>query len=430
MLTCKTSKNFNYHGLNSQRAMANNSVVLLRDTATKQMFKEVMSLNKSSFGEPGFMFTNNLNHGMNPCGEIGIDPTIEDKTGFGFCNLSEINVSACYTPEEFYDAARAAAFIATLQASYTNFPYLGKISEEIAKRDSLIGVGLVGVMDKPEISLNKKILSSAAKVVVEENIRVAKLIGINPAKRTTTIKPSGTSSLELGCVGSGIGLHHAKRYFRRVTANKNEPIARFFKQHNPHMVSEKPNGDWCITFPVKAKEGACCLGDITASQYIDIILSVYDNWILSGDLGDGKLTHNISATIVFEDWEWEKIMEQVWENRKGIRAMSFFPKTGDKGIPFVPREEVTNNEEEIWKNLIENYVPIDYSNCVETHDVTNHTADPACIGGTCDIVHVQHNKTLGNGEAFYNDSPFCTVYPDDLVQVIIGNMKINKIKWG
>ena len=35
-------------------------------------------------------------------------------------------------------------------------------------------------------------------VVKRENARVAKLIGINPAARCTTVKPAGTTSLALG----------------------------------------------------------------------------------------------------------------------------------------------------------------------------------------------------------------------------------------
>ena len=40
-------------------------------------------------------------------------------------------------------------------------------------------------------------MKSAAKIVKEENIRVAAILGINKSARTTTVKPAGTTSLTL-----------------------------------------------------------------------------------------------------------------------------------------------------------------------------------------------------------------------------------------
>lgn len=403
MLTSKAPGNFDYTSKNVQRAMSNNSAVLLRSTATKDQFMEVMELNRNSYGEPGFMFTDNLDHGTNPCGEIGIDPTIGDKTGFGFCNLCEVNVAACKTKEEFYAACIAASVIGTLQASYTDFPYLGSTTEEIVRRDALLGVGLVGIMDNPEIGLDPYILKYGSGIVKWHNKETAKKIGIRSAQRCTTVKPSGTSSLELGCVGSGIHPHHAKRYFRRVTANVNEPVAKFFREANPHMVDVKPNGDLCITFPVKAPEGSVVLKDIKAKDFMDYIFKVYEYWILGGTDHGSMLTHNISSTVVVKDGKWYETLDYAWENRSKIRAMSFFPEAGDKGIPFVPREEVLPEDEEKWNHLIRDYVKLDYLNMVEHEDATDHASEPACSGGQCEIVHTGVEQSGADGSCYFTD---------------------------
>ena len=60
-----------------------------------------------------------------------------------------------------------------------------------------------------------------ARIVKKVNEDISSKIGINPAARLTTVKPAGTTSLILG-TASGIHPHHAKRYFRRIQANKNE----------------------------------------------------------------------------------------------------------------------------------------------------------------------------------------------------------------
>ena len=45
-------------------------------------------------------------------------------TGFGVCNLTEINGSKIKTKEAFFKAARAAAIMGTIQATYTDFNFV------------------------------------------------------------------------------------------------------------------------------------------------------------------------------------------------------------------------------------------------------------------------------------------------------------------
>jgi ribonucleoside-diphosphate reductase alpha chain len=410
MLSCKTPEHFNYNGLNKQRQMANNSVVFLRSDTTKDEFMHLMSTNRKTYGEPGFMFTNHLDWGTNPCGEIGIDPTLAVKdvdgrpmskeTGFGFCNLAEINVAACESEDDFLHSCEDAAFIATLQAAYTDFPYLGEVTEQIVKRDALIGVGLTGIMDNPSVGLNAKLLEEGVDFVVQENARVAELIGIESAARCTTVKPSGTASLELGCIGSGIHPHHAPRYFRRITANAEEPVVNYFMQFNPHMVEKKPDGDYCITFPVAAPKEAKTLKDTQSTEFMRYIFGVYDAWVKPGTAAPGVLTHNISATVVVEDDMWDAVLNLAWDNRARIRAMSFFPKFGDKGIPYIPREEVTEIDVLRWQELIKNYKPVDYTQMNESEDTTDLRSEVACSGGACELVHTERRE-VADGSIYF-----------------------------
>ena len=275
MVTAKSIQNFQFDGKNSQRALCNNSVVLNPNSCIKDDLRFIIELNKKGLGDPGFIFIENEDCGINPCGEIGINPVwlqeewhgapYKKQTGFGFCNLVEINAAGCKDEEEFYNACKMASFIATLQASYTNFPYIGKITGEITKRDALIGVSITGMMDAGFDIFNRDVLREGANIIQQVNNHTAKEIGINPAVRCTCIKPAGTSSLELGGVSTGIHLHPAKYYFKRITANPLEPIFQYLKKYNPSMCEEKPNGDWCITFPVQT-DGAV-QNDFTAIQF-------------------------------------------------------------------------------------------------------------------------------------------------------------------
>lgn len=438
MLYSKMPEEFEHFGINGQRALANNSAVLLRREdmldfdndieessaqeinegevkRLKEQFLKVMELNKNNpNGEPGFFFTNDLDHGCNPCGEIGLYPVLdksfqlEDKTplgtgliedkksGVAFCNLTEINCAAI-DQDTFFDACKAASIIGTLQAAYTDFPYLGKTTEEIVKRDALLGVSLTGMMDNPKLSLDGDWQQHGVKLIKETNREVAKLLNINPAKRLTTIKPSGTASLLLGGVASGIHPHHSRRYFRRVTANKNESVAQHIALFNPQMIEHKPNGDLSLIFPIEAPKEGLTLNDLSAKDFLDTIFKTYDNWIKPGSFSS-ELTHNISCTVCFKPEEYTQMVETIWENRHRIAAMSFIPRMSDKLLPYMPRESVVTDSDKVkWNQLVKDYTPIDYSQLKET---TNNRSDLllelACSADNqeCGIISVDVGDTV------------------------------------
>jgi ribonucleoside-diphosphate reductase alpha chain len=203
MLTCKFG---NWWELNEQRGRANNSAVLMRDQITRQEFFELWKkIELTGLGEPGFYFANDADWGTYPCCEIALRP-------FQFCNLTEINVSDVDTQEELNARVRAAAYLGTLQAGFTNFHYLREVWKTTTEQDALIGVGMTGIASGKVLNLD---LREAAEEVKKVNLDVSAAIGIQFAARTATIKPSGTTSLVLG-TSSGIHAWHNDYYIRRI----------------------------------------------------------------------------------------------------------------------------------------------------------------------------------------------------------------------
>lgn len=411
MMAAKTG---NWMDKTPWRQNSNNSVVLKRDEASWRQFKRVFKYIKE-FGEPGFIFTENYDYGFNPCAEINLNPVLEVTpdvleiverkraegqfipkvdlgdvhTGVAFCNLTEINAAAFETPEDMYEAAKTAAFIGTLQAAYTSYPYLGWVSEVISEREALLGVSMTGMMDSPDIAMNSEHQQKAAELVVEENKRVASLIGINPAARATCIKPGGTTPLELGCVATGIHARHARRYIRRVTANEMETVFQYFKSVNPHMCVKKHNGDWVIEFPIEAPENAIVKEDLSALEFLDMVRSTQENWVKPGtarpDSSPGAC-HNVSNTVVVQPDEWDAVASYIWKNKETFSGISFIPATGDKDYPFAPHEAITTEaDEDRWNQLLRYYTPVDYLHMTEDEDGTNLTKELACVGGTCEF---------------------------------------------
>lgn len=396
-------------------ANANNSVALKRDEVKEKHFKRVFQMTRE-FGEPGFVFVEESHYGTNPCAEIGLNPrlVIDDGlialmekrtlpeewsrikarlerykgqalTGWAFCNLCEINAAKLMSFDDFVEVARAATLIGTLQASYTSFPYLGWVSEAIAEREALLGIGMTGMMDAPHVACNPEYQRAIAERVKEWNADFAARIGVRPASRTTCVKPSGTTSLELGGVGSGHHAHHARRYIRRVTADEYETVFQAFKAKNPHMCVKKPDGKWVIEFPVQAPDGAVLKKDISAIQFLEMVRSTQQNWVLPGtasDVTSPGLRHNVSNTVNVKDGEWDAVAEYLWRHRDSFTGVSLLPE--DPSLPFMPFEAIeTPAQERRFNELIAHYQPVDYLSILESEDDTNLVGEIACANGAC-----------------------------------------------
>lgn len=189
MMKAKTG---NWFAENPQRGRSNNSAVIVRKEASRTQFANLMTSVKE-FGEPGFVFFESKEHATNPCVEIGMFPQFEGESGWQGCNLTEINGSLANTQEEFLKACRGASILGTLQAGYTNFKFVSETTKKIFDREALLGVSITGWMNNPEILLDADILKTGAKLVLAVNKRVAKIIGINPAARSTCVKPAGNA---------------------------------------------------------------------------------------------------------------------------------------------------------------------------------------------------------------------------------------------
>jgi len=346
-----TAKTGNWFTENPQRARSNNSAVLLRNQTTREQFAKLMKSVKE-FGEPGFVWTDHLDMTFNPCGEIGLYPQIDGVSGFAFCNLCEINMGIVDDETKFRAACEAAAILGTLQADYTDFGYLGEVSTRIARREALLGISMTGMMEHPAVSFDPALQCKMAKYIIEVNTRVAKRIGVNPAARTTCVKPAGTTSSILG-TSSGIHPHHAKRYFRRAQANEDELLVDFFGGQNPKAVEKSvwnPNGtDVVLTFCVEASPDALTKQDVDAVELLRKVKLTKENWIDAGKrpelCAQPWLSHNVSNTISVKDNEWDGVEAFIFEHRHAFAGVSLLPDGGDLDYPQAPFCEVLTADE-------------------------------------------------------------------------------------
>jgi ribonucleoside-triphosphate reductase len=369
MIGCKAGS---WWETNPQRGRANNSAVLMRHKITKKFFMDLWKrVELSGAGEPGIYFNNDKDWGTNPCCEIALRP-------YQFCNLCEVNASDIDSQEEFNKRVKAAAFIGTLQAGYTNFHYLREVWRETTEKDALIGVSMTGIGSGAVLGYD---MEAAAKLVKRENSRVAKLIGIRKAARCTTVKPAGTTSLALG-TSSGIHAWHNDYYIRRIRVGKNETIYNYLVNNHPILIEDeyfRPHDTAVISIPQKAPKGAI-LRTESPFQLLERIKLVANEWVKSGHR-TGSNTHNVSATVSLKPEDWDLAGEWMWKNREHYNGLSVLPFNGGTYVQ-APFEDCTKEK---YEEMLTALSDVDLSKIVETEDNTDLSGELACAGGSCEV---------------------------------------------
>ena len=224
-------------------------------------------------------------------------------------------------------------------------------------------------------------LEMAAYEVKKENEKVAKLIGINPASRTTCVKPAGTTSLVLG-TSSGIHAYHDEYYIRRLRVGKNEAIYSYLSENHPELVEDEyfnPHEQAVISVPQKAPENAIVRHE-SVFDLLERVKNFSIRWVRAGHK-DGLNTHNVSATISIKEDEWESVADWMWLNRHYYNGLSVLPYDGGTytQAPFETCDKKT------FDDLSKSLKAVNLENVTELQDDTDLSGELACAGGACEI---------------------------------------------
>ena len=369
------SKTGNWWEKHPYRARSNNSAVLPRDEVTEEEFFEIFNTTKlSNSGEPGFSWTNDkYNQGFNPCHEIALNSN-------QLCNLTTINLTGLKGKEDYLKRVHAATLLGTLQAAYTDFPYLRPIWKETTEKEALLGVSKTGIADCPNIP--NEWLIDGARLCLELNEKYSRILGINIAARTTTIKPEGSSSCVFSS-SSGVHDRYSDFYIRRVRHNKDESLSLYLKNKIPDLIEEdltSPN-TIVISIPQKSPNGALLRSNSSAIELLDRAMKYNRNWVKPGHRY-GPNNNNVSLTVYVKENEWAIVRDYMWKNRLDYSGISLFPYDGGsyKQAPF---EECSKEKYEELSRLLKN---VDFREVKEMEDSTSKIEIVACSGNSCEIV--------------------------------------------
>jgi ribonucleoside-diphosphate reductase alpha chain len=350
------AKTGNWYVDNPQRARANISALRLRNSTTFEEYKASFD-NAREWGEPGDYWASHQDMITNPCGEVSFWPMLADddgvSSGWQFCNLSSVNVSTVRSRRDFLDRCRAAAVIGTLQAGFTDYAYLGSVSEDITKREALLGVSMTGMMDKPEYSLDPALLEQGVAAIAKANDEIAAKIGINRAARLTALKPEGTGSLLLGTLAAGRHGWPFRRGIRHVQGNRLEPPLAFFASHNPHAVEQSAwsanDTDDVLAFPIEAPEGAVLESEMSALESLEQVKLLQQHWINPGRRPDlctrPYLQNSVSNTIKVGPDEWDAVARKIFDDNEFYTGVSLLARSGDKDYRQAPNVSVLTADE-------------------------------------------------------------------------------------
>lgn len=373
-----------------QRALSNNSVAYTEKPSAEIFLEEWLSLVKSKSGERGIFNrvaaqkqaakygkrSKDIEYGCNPCSEI----ILRDKQ---LCNLTEVVIREKDTLETVLKKIEVATVLGTIQATFTNFNFVGDTWIKNTQEERLLGVSLTGIMDhevfsgKKNRDTLKKWLGTMREHARKVNKEWAELLDIKESAAITCVKPSGTVS-QLVDSSSGIHTRHSDYYLRTVRVDKKDPLYTFMVDKGIYHEDERhhPESTAVFSFPVKSPKHSVKDYDLSAIDQLEMWLIYQQEWC----------EHKPSVTIRVKENEWLKVGAWVYEYFDEISGIAFIPSS-DHTYVQAPYQELTKEE---FYNWIEAHpMPIiDWTELskYEDSDRTEGSQTLACSSGTCEIL--------------------------------------------
>lgn len=301
--------------------------------------------------------------GVNPCAEA----TLENGEP---CNLTEQALCNYESEEEFI---RGSRLMQRYAKRVTLEHYHHPVSSDVIKRNRRTGNGITGCLASS--LFNPATLDRAYAAIQDEDEKYSKELGVPRSKRTTVVKPSGTMSKVLDCMGYE-GLHAAySRYFtQRVRFASNDPLVPLLRKAG-HYIEPVVKFDGTTDpqtlvadFYVAAPEGYPVADENWDTwKQLDILKMAQKHWA----------DQAVSVTVYYKREDIPQLKTWLAENLQYLKSISFLCHS-DHGFKQAPKETIT---QEKFERLSAKIKPIDADEISEGSMVEGME----CEGGVCPV---------------------------------------------
>ena len=279
--------------------------------------------------------------GSNPCFEAVLEPGEP-------CNLTEMALCNMESEKEFVVASRLMQRYAK---RITLEKYHHKISDEVIKRNRRTGNGITGCLASPLFTPD--VLDRAYLAIQDEDATYSKELGIPLSKRTTVVKPSGTMSKVLDCMGyEGIHAAYSRYMIQRVRFSSNDALIPKLREAGHSMEFQNSfgtvdPGTMVVDFYLQAPDGHPVADeDWDTWKQLDILKMAQKHWA----------DQSVSVTVYYKKEEIPTLKTWLAENLQYLKTISFLCHS-DHGFLQAPKQSITREQ---YEKLSSKVKPIEF----------------------------------------------------------------------
>lgn len=300
--------------------------------------------------------------GVNPCGEA----TLENGEP---CNLLEQALCNTESEEEF---ERASRLMLRYGKRVTMEKYHHKLCDEVVKRNRRVGIGITGCLASP--LFDPQTLDRVYAAIQDEDEKYSKELGVPRSIRTTVVKPSGTMSKVLDCMGyEGIHPAYSRYFIQRVRFGSNDPLVSKLREAGHHIEQQisfgQPDPNTVVAdFYASAPEGYPVADEEWSTwKQLSTLLMAQRHWA----------DQAVSVTVYYKRDDIPQIKEWLANNLKNLKTISFLCHS-DHGFLQAPKEAITREQ---FEKLSAKIKPIQFDD-IGSGEMIQGTE---CEGGVCPV---------------------------------------------
>lgn len=301
--------------------------------------------------------------GVNPCGEATLKPHEP-------CNLTE--QALCNTPsiEKFIKNSRLMQRYA--KRVTMEFYHNPKTAAVVAE-NRRTGNGITGCLSSPLFVPGT--LDRAYEAIQDEDRKYSKELGIPLSIRTTVVKPSGTRSKAMGCLGyEGIHAPLSRHMIQRVRFAAGDPAIPLLKaaghtiQPDIKLDGKLDHSTLVVDFYQRAPDGFPVVDEgFDTWKQLDVLKMAQKHWA----------DQAVSVTVYYKKEEIARIKLWLAENLQYLKSISFLMETGH-GFALAPKEAITAEQ---FEKLSKKVKPIDFDQLEGSAMI----GGLECEGGVCPV---------------------------------------------